>query len=791
MPECKSKKMSRNGFAEFDPVLFEAPPASTFPVYAWIWNAAISKSGIVTQLDEFSLAGIKGIYVLAEPKNFRPQKQRTMLEPDYFSDEYVELLAFAYRYAHEKGMALWLYDEGGWPSGGACGLVKKIYPDASAKVIASRDITLRTGDRYLLTSMLAAFIGSERLRGNFLAERETIITEYFVEAYEPNDNFVNLIDEKVVDTFLELDFSVYKQLGDIMDDVSLSFTDEPRLIMPAWKNDMDRLFGERFGYDMLDYLPVIVGNRPCETPEESKAVADYNDFCRDEFKRVFFDRYAKKCAEFGIYFSGHIDQDNTLLSGIRCGHADPLPLLRAMDIPGVDTIWRQIFPGLKFDRLHYEIDFFPRFASSAANQSGGQLALSESFSVYGDGLTPNQMRYVMNYQLVRGINVFNFMSLPYGKERGLALCMRPALCPEKPGFRNMRDFYCACARASYLMRIGKRVCETALYLPSEAVIAGESAVKPAYESFISIGRQLESECIDFDLIDAEAIRSGVEENGCLRVGGALYRSIIIPEHSLAPVDVIEKAAHFSGEVKPFAMSKNKNLRVAKRQSNSGRLYMIFNESTEFVCDDITINDSGQCYLLDIQNGFIKKTASDLRVNLESGEAAFVLFTDRNIRTVERKVVKLKLSSLIFVSARRFVITYDGISSRAADESEIDHDFSGEVSYRLEYESQDSTVGKVGLIELDIPGCTARVTIDDSVVATAAETPQRLYIDNPSERGELILTIANNSVNEIAAKEATVFRKWDDVDYALYHKKAIVFEKESVFTLPDMKEIYKK
>ena len=110
---------------------------------------------------------------------------------------------------------------------------------------------------------------------------------------------------------------------------------------------------------------------------------------------------------------------------------------------------------------------------------------------------------------------------------------------------------------------------------------------------------------------------------------------------------------------------------------------------------------------------------------------------------------------------------------------------------MEYESQDSTVGKVGLIELDIPGCTARVTIDDPVVATAAETPQRLYIDNPSERGELILTIANNSVNEIAAKEATVFRKWDDVDYALYHKKAIVFEKESVFTLPDMKEIYEK
>lgn len=59
MTENKNHKMSRNGFTEFDQTLFEAPPASTFPVHAWIWNATISKSGIVTQLDEFSLAGIK------------------------------------------------------------------------------------------------------------------------------------------------------------------------------------------------------------------------------------------------------------------------------------------------------------------------------------------------------------------------------------------------------------------------------------------------------------------------------------------------------------------------------------------------------------------------------------------------------------------------------------------------------------------------------------------------------------------------------------------------------------
>ena len=229
----------------------------------------------------------------------------------------------------------------------------------------------------------------------------------------------------------------------------------------------------------------------------------------------------------------------------------------------------------------------------------------------------------------------------------------------------------------------------------------------------------------------------------------------------------------------------------KRQSDSERIYMIFNESTDIITDKITIDDSGQAFLLDPQSGFIRKTNNQLRISLNSGEAAFLLFTDRNVRTSECNTVNLRLSSPVFVSASRFEITNDGISSREADVSEIDPDFSGEVSYSFKYESEGSPTGKVGLIELDIPGCTARVTIDDSVVATAAETPQRLYIDDPSERGELILTIANNAANEIAAKEESVFRKWDDVDYALYHPKTSAFEKESVFTLVKIEEMYKK
>ena len=51
------------------------------------------------------------------------------------------------------------------------------------------------------------------------------------------------------------------------------------------------------------------------------------------------------------------------------------------------------------------------------------------------------MRYVVNYQLLCGINLFNFMNAVYGRRRALALNMRPMICPEKPGFYNMSGYY--------------------------------------------------------------------------------------------------------------------------------------------------------------------------------------------------------------------------------------------------------------------------------------------------------------------------------------------------------------
>ena len=75
-----------------------------YPAYTWLWNSSVSKEGIKRQIDEMYDAGIRTFYVLGEPERFRPDVRRTHLAPEYLSDEYIELVYYAFRYASEKGM---------------------------------------------------------------------------------------------------------------------------------------------------------------------------------------------------------------------------------------------------------------------------------------------------------------------------------------------------------------------------------------------------------------------------------------------------------------------------------------------------------------------------------------------------------------------------------------------------------------------------------------------------------------------------------------------------------------
>ena len=476
---------------------FLKPHSRFYPAFAWMWNVPITKEGIISQLDMFEKENMLSFYVIPCPPEFRPQSMRAEMSPEYLSDDFFRLISFAAEEAEKRGMTMWLYDEGGYPSGGACGNVIKEYPNAAAKKVAKREITLKKGEIYRpLNDVLCSFSNGKRVYKGFTSTCEATICEYFPEEYIPNGNVVGLTDKKTTETFINLTHERYAsfvsdRFGNL---IPLIFTDEPRMYLPLWNDEIKKEFETVFGYDILDYMPVIFDETLAATDDDRHAIINYNKICAELFVRNFMHPLREWCDAHGVALSGHLDKDNTPDYSTKLGYGSHVHVLSEMHIPGVDTIWQQIFPNKNGGPTYEGSGFFPRVASSAAS-IGSSLALSESFAVYGDGLTQDEMRYVVNFQFARGINIFNFMSVSYGLENAHSLCMRPSFSADKPGFFARADFNKYVARTEVIMQTGRRTADTLLYHPQGDIALGGEAADKALASYEANGLMLEEKFI--------------------------------------------------------------------------------------------------------------------------------------------------------------------------------------------------------------------------------------------------------------------------------------------------------
>ncbi|MBQ6697818.1 MAG: hypothetical protein IJN09_02115, partial [Oscillospiraceae bacterium] len=326
---------------------FKDIPVKSQPAYTWLWNSTITREGIKKQIDEMYGNGIRAFYVLGEPENFRPGVRNTHLSPEYLSDEYLQLVRCAYECAKEKGMYTWLYNEGGFPSGMACGKIREKKPH-----LAMKELVKTESGEYTAEDTCGPM---DRIRTD-IAKRET------------TDDFINMTHEG------------YKQVfGDVLgSDVTLMFDDEA--YMGSWTDGLDALFEEKYGYDITAYLPYISGEKMPGTEKESRAVSDYTMFCGELVRENYFIPMKKWLNSHNMLSTGHLDLDNQTDGGRVRRYGNVMETLRAFDAPGVDVIWSQItYP--ENGRCCFEgNEFWTRCASSAARQQGKSLCISESFA---------------------------------------------------------------------------------------------------------------------------------------------------------------------------------------------------------------------------------------------------------------------------------------------------------------------------------------------------------------------------------------------------------------------------
>jgi len=295
--------------------------------------------------------------------------------------------------------------------------------------------------------------------------------------------------------------------------------DEPAFAGTPWTPKMLEELQKRKGYDVRPYLAWIAsrGNIP---EAARRAKADYWDVWSDLLSQNYFTVLADWCAANHCEYIVHLDQDNDNVKFVRSG-GGYFKNMRPVAIPGIDVIWAQIWFNNRTD--------YPKLASSAAHLFGKPHAFTESFAAFTHPVDVPTAKWIMDYQLVRGINVVQVMFMgasSRGPRRGGSFYASPDFPPVA---RYVH-------RCCYLLSQGRPAAQIGIYMPTTSLWMGDNT---ADESNLAVARNLLAQQRDFDWVDERALSSVLKlEGGALRnLSGQGYRAIIVPG-----VSVISKAA---------------------------------------------------------------------------------------------------------------------------------------------------------------------------------------------------------------------------------------------------------
>ncbi len=562
---------------------FQSPPPEYGMILWWGWDGPMSDTIIKRDLDKIKAMGFRGVMIEAGYG----------MTAKYLSPEWFALVKIAVEQAKIRGLRVWAEDEGKYPSGFAGGKFSTERPDLKMQgLVITEKIDLKTGDkisRKLSSSTISAVavnqidnscklidvsygeLNWQAPEGNWkimLAGHrfKTSVTRSANNPTRGKDTTASLFDylnPEATRQFLAWTHAQYKKyFGEEFGKTFMGLMgDEPDFAYTPWTPKMIEEFKNRKGYDVTPYLASFFVAHPTE--EMKRAKADYWDVWSSLFSENFFTVQADWCRENNIQYIVHLNHEEIGPELVK-SEGDYFKDMRNVGVPGVDCIWSQIWMDHVAD--------YPKLASSAAHLFGKPRAFTESFAAFTHRPTVPQAKWVIDYQLVRGINFVQvmFMSASTRKPTGNASVARSSffMSDTFPPVANYVN------RATYLLSVGKPAAQIGLYFPTSSMWYGDNE---SNNSVLALAQQLMEQQRDFDFVDEQALSSLLKiENGTLKnLSGQTYKTIIIPSVSVISKASLEKLQAFAtAGGKVIFMGNMPALMVEKTFLNASKPFQI-------------------------------------------------------------------------------------------------------------------------------------------------------------------------------------------------------------------------
>jgi hypothetical protein len=547
---------------------FQSPPPEYGMILWWGWDGAVNDTVIMRDLDKIKSMGFQGVMIEAGYG----------MRHKYLSPGWFKLIKFAVEQAKLRGMRVWDEDEGKYPSGFAGGKFSAERPDLKMQGLVVTDrIEVRAGEtisRKLPASTLSAIaintdnndtktmdIRKEEL--NWLApndgnwkiilagpEFRTAPTRSVNNPTKGKDTSASLFDylnPEATRQFIAWTHEQYKKyIGDEFGKTFMGLMgDEPDFAYTPWTPRMLDEFKTRKGYDVQPYLASFFVPKPSESQRRAKA--DYWDVWSSLFGLNFFKVQGDWCRENNLDYIVHLNHEEAGPQLVK-SEGDYFKNMRYVGVPGVDVIWSQIWMDHVAD--------YPKLASSAAHAFGRPRAFTESFAAFTYRPTVPQAKWVLDYELVRGINSVQIMFMSASTRKAVpnkgsvadstvdSTAVTTGNKPVTPKVRRssffMSDTFPPVARyvnrATYLLSVGRPAAQIALYFPTSSMWMGDNE---SNTSCLAIVQKLMETQHDFDFVDEQGLSSvfTVEKGALNNLSGQTYNTVIVPS-----ITVMSKAA---------------------------------------------------------------------------------------------------------------------------------------------------------------------------------------------------------------------------------------------------------
>ena len=447
--------------------------------------------------------------------------------------------------AAEVGLVVWLYDEDGYPSGSAGGLVLEQDPSHEALSLVydpDHDPPIYTRPAY---------------------EHTHASNNYYVAR-----RFPNLIDRDAVASFIDITHNQYhKRVGDHFGQAVVAFfTDEPSLMsvnigqipeharknvpvvhepsddvkaLPSvpWVDDLPEAYQEKYGESIIESRASLFDG---DSENDRRIRRQYWSLIGDLMAERYFGRLQEWCHQHKLRSSGHLLREEHIVNHPPL-YGNALQCYQRFDVPGLDMLSSE--PSSVFDKRGWLAGVGPM---SAAVLNGTRQVMTEvsDFSERMGGKPPatvDMMCATAAWHAVFGVTEFTLYYRAQDRQPG--------------DYNKYNDFI---GRMNAVLRDASIEPEAILYYPiydlwtefkpqAEGLMIDSQSPRAqrAEKAYMQLGESLTRARVPFIVADHSHLAEAKVNGDRLVIAGKNFSALVLPESCELPPNTAKTVNRFA------------------------------------------------------------------------------------------------------------------------------------------------------------------------------------------------------------------------------------------------------